>query len=427
MIFKEDKHTELKEIINKTFLKTVSAFANFDGGSIYFGIKDNGDVVGLDDITDTRLSIENKINDTIKPLPTYELIEHNIDNKNIIELKVDSGKNTPYRYNEKSYKRSDTSTMQVDDFMLKSLLLKGMNLRFEQLPYTESELEFTLLEKILKEKIEIESLSKDVLKSLGLYKNDSFNNAAALLADKNDIGASGIDMVRFGETESIFLDRVTEDRVSLLTQYNSALDFFDKWYSPYDEVVGFFREKRIQIPREAYREAIANLLCHRLYLINAKAKISCYEDRIEITSVGGLPEGIEKEEYIQGKVSILRNEIIAEVFHRLEIIEKFATGIKRIKREYSEVNENPKFEVTKNTITVILPCIKYNDDLLNNDEKNIEKVILDILSQNGAMSSKEIEDILSIKGRTLRYTLRKMLDDGQIKKIGNARSTKYTL
>ncbi len=145
MKFKEDKHTELKETVNNTFLKTVSAFANFESGSVYFGIRDNGEIVGVNNLNDTRLTLENKINDSIKPVPDYEINEIKIKGKIIIELKVYAGKNTPYRYNEKSYKRSDTSTVVADDFTLKNLLLKGMNLRFEQLPYTESKLEFTVL------------------------------------------------------------------------------------------------------------------------------------------------------------------------------------------------------------------------------------------------------------------------------------------
>ncbi len=428
MKFKEDKYIELKEIINNTFLKTVSAFANFETGSIYFGVRDDGKVIGIENVSDAKLSIENKINDTLKPVPNYEIIKHTINGKNVIELKVYAGKDTPYRYKEKSYRRGNTSTVVVDDFMLKKLLLKGMNLRFEQLPYTDTNLEFTVLEKMLKEVIGIEKLSKDVLKSLGLYKNDSFNNAAALLADNNDIGACGIDIVRFGETESIFLDRVTEDRVSLLTQYKVALDFFDKWYSPYEEVVGFYREKRIHLPREAYREAVSNLLCHRQFMINAKAKIACYEDRIEIVSVGGLPEGITEEEYLNGLVSNLRNETVADVFHRLDIIEKFATGIKRIKNEYKKYAQKPIFEIRSASITVILPCIVYDKKKVNRKKiSQTESLILNILKENGVMTRNEIEKELKLKKRSSRYILKKLINENIVIKLGSGKNTKYSL
>ncbi len=73
MNFKEDRCTELKETISNTFLKSVSAFANFITGSIYFGVKDNGDVLGIENIQKARMAIENKINDSIKPIPKYEM------------------------------------------------------------------------------------------------------------------------------------------------------------------------------------------------------------------------------------------------------------------------------------------------------------------------------------------------------------------
>ncbi len=430
MIFREDKHTELKETISKTFLKTISAFSNLDGGSIYFGVNDEGIIVGLQNIDEERMRIENLINDSIKPLPDYEMIVHKNSSKYFIELKVFTGDNPPYRYNEKTYIRKDTSTVIADDFTLKKLLLKGMNLRYEQVNYNNDNLEFSLLEKMLKEKIGIEKLSKDVLRSMGLYRNNSFNNAAALLADKNDISSSGIDIVRFGDTESIFLDRVREEKVSLLKQYNVALDFFDKWYAPYEEVVGFYRETRIHIPREAYREAIANLLCHRQFMVNAKAKIACYKDKIEIISPGGLPSGIEEEDYLKGKVSVLRNEIVAEVFHRLDIIEKFATGVKRIKREYESFEEKPLFEVSSSTIMVTLPCVSYDKNLIIDVEnKKLDMIIIDALSNNKVLSRKEINEIipLSVSERTLRYTLKNMLEKNQIKKIGAGPSTRYRL
>lgn len=177
------------------------------------------------------------------------------------------------------------------------------NLRYEELPYTK-ELQFSELDRFLKEKIKIDDFTLDVLKTLGLYSDGNYNNGAALLADKNIFTAAcGVDMVRFGDSENIFLDRKTFKGVSLLLQYENALSFFDKWYAPYEEVVGFYRQKRIHIPREAFREAIANALCHRDFSINALIRVAAYKDRIEITSPGSLPSGISREEFLEGKFS----------------------------------------------------------------------------------------------------------------------------
>ena len=86
-----------------------------------------------------------------------------------------------------------------------------------------------------------------------------------------------------------------------------------------------------------------------------------FDDRIEITSVGGLSTGINKDSFLDGQVSVLRNYILANVFHRLDLIEKFGTGIIRIKESYSNAKNNPQFLILDDAIKVILPIIK--DDI----------------------------------------------------------------
>lgn len=108
----ESRTMEFKEMITNTFLKTVSAFSNYDGGVILFGIDDNGHVKGLPDVKQSCLDIENKINDSISPQPNYALEIQN--NGQIIKLTVKSGVQKPYLYKSKAYKRNDTATIEVD-------------------------------------------------------------------------------------------------------------------------------------------------------------------------------------------------------------------------------------------------------------------------------------------------------------------------
>ncbi len=300
-------------------------------------------------------------------------------------------------------------------------------LSFEDLPSDNQNLTFNLLESELKNKIGIEQFNKDILRSLGLYKNNEYNNAAAILSDKNSIVGSRIDIVRFGENESILLDRITEKGKSLLWQYKKAIEFFEKWYPDYEVVTGFYRESRIQIPKESYREAVANLCVHRRFDMKAATRIAGYEDRIELTSPGGLPEGLSEKEYLNGRLSVLRNERVAEIFHRLGIIEKFATGIKKIKREYANYKEDPHFSVNENSITVILPKIIYDEN--TNKDKNIslDETVLRLLRGNKSMSRVELEEKTGIKGRTLRNILKELMDKKLVKRIGAGPSTKYTL
>ena len=110
---RENRTLEFKEDLTNTFLKTVSAFSNYDGGIILFGVNDCGIPVGLGNPKQTCLDIENKINDSIHPQPDYSL---KIDGQNkTVELKVNAGKSKPYTYKSKAYKRNDTATIEVED------------------------------------------------------------------------------------------------------------------------------------------------------------------------------------------------------------------------------------------------------------------------------------------------------------------------
>lgn len=127
---KETKVLEYKESITNTFLKTVSAYANYDGGEIIFGITDDGKKIGIHNPKDACLDIENKINDSITPQPEYTLEVHEAEK--IITLSVKSGIHKPYLYKSKAYKRNDTATIEVDAFELTRLILAGKNMNYEE-------------------------------------------------------------------------------------------------------------------------------------------------------------------------------------------------------------------------------------------------------------------------------------------------------
>ena len=144
---KENKKLEFKADITNTFLKTVSAFSNYDGGQIIFGVTDDGDIIGFADPVQACLDIENKINDSIRPQPQYELSIQN-DDKTVI-LTVVSGNSKPYTYKSKAYRRNDTATIEVDEIELTRLILEGKNMNFEELPSKRQNLTFKTLEKIV--------------------------------------------------------------------------------------------------------------------------------------------------------------------------------------------------------------------------------------------------------------------------------------
>ena len=413
-MLKENKNLEYKEIVSKTYLKTVSAFANYNDGEIIFGITDDYKVVGIENPKDVCLNIENQINDSIKPRPEYSLI---INEDNTISLFVKKGKSTPYRYNGKAYKRSDSSTIEVDEIEENRLVLSGMNISFEEMYIGEENLEFSYLSKHLIIEMELNSFNLDTLKSLNLYNSKyGFNNAARILADKNDF--PGLDIAVFGNSINIFRKRVTLAGESILKQYYDALDIFKSEYIV-EKIENGFRQKIELVPFDAFREAVANALVHRTWDIKANTKIEMHPDKIIISSPGGLVANMSKEDYINGNYSYLRNPIIANVFRRLNIIEAFATGIKRINDSYSNIIVKPKYDVTSSAISVTLPIINHVNLSYN------EKKVYDIMKSNCLYSRVEIEEASGIVKDTLIRVLNSLVEKGIVDKKGKARSTLY--
>ena len=413
---RENKRLEYKENMESgTFLKTISAYANYGGGKIIFGIADDGTVKGISKPEEACLNLENKINDSIKPVPEYSI---EIGEDSTIILSVCEGPYKPYLYKGKAYKRYDSATIEVDRLEYGRLILEGQNQSYEELPSSMQELTFDRLEEELKESLGITSLNEDILKTLELYSEKrGFNNAAALLADRNQF--PGIDMIRFGSSIDEIMDRATFEHMSVLAQLSSCIEMFQTYYQ-YEKIEGVERKQIDKIPEKAFREAIANALVHRAWDVRASIKISMFEVRIEISSPGGLPAGIGREEYLNGQISVLRNPILGNVFFRLKYIEKFGTGIMRINRSYSNALEKPSYQIFENSIQVVLPVIASDEKLSEKDKK-----ILDIIRDKGTVSRSEIEKLAGTgKDSTIR-SLNLLLKKHIIEKTGAGRGVKY--
>lgn len=167
---KETRSFEVKERVTSTFLKTVSAYANFGDGIIRFGITDDGKFVGIEDAGNAYLDIENRINDSISPVPDYRISVD--DDTNVITLEVKEGIYKPYYYKSKAYKRNDTATIEVDRLELNRLILEGEDRSYDELASDVKDLEFTILEGKMKEQLGISAISTDILRTIGVLGAD---------------------------------------------------------------------------------------------------------------------------------------------------------------------------------------------------------------------------------------------------------------
>lgn len=412
---RETTTLEFKQQLSKSYLKTVSAYANYGTGKIIFGIADDGTPVGLTDPQGTCLRVEHAINDSIDPVPRFELsIE---EDTRTVTLTVHEGPDKPYLFSGRAYRRADTSTVEVSRLEYGRLVLAGEHVSFDALVAKEQDLAFGHLEKELASKLGVKPLDKNSLISLELMApSGEYCNAAALLADSNQF--PGVDVARFGESTNIIHSRHAFERTSVLEQMQRTLEVFDTYYA-YEEIVGFERITKTLVPREAFREAIANALVHRCWDVRANIKVGMFADRIEITSPGGLPAGITEELYLAGGPSVARNPILANVFFRLGHIERFGTGIPRILNEYAHETVSPSFALRDSSITVTLPVT-----VLENVTPD-ERAILDVLAKGSALTRSQIAEKTQLSKSKAIRTLNALIDKKLITKIGEGRSVRY--
>jgi ATP-dependent DNA helicase RecG len=431
----ENKYIEFKSLYTKSLLKTVSAYANYHDGIILVGINDQKEIVGIENLDDTRLQIENAINDAIDPRPYYEIEVKQYEQKNVLLIQIFKGDNTPYLYEKKAYKRLDTASVPVDRRALEELILYGKNMTYEMIKAPVQELTFSVLKSKLKERLSLENLSDDLLITLELKSKKEYNLAAALLSDHNPIKNANLQLIAYeGSSVSNIKDRQPLLNVSLLKQFDLGIDFFKKHINQSEIIRDAYRELVAEVPLVAYREALANLIVHRDYSRAVDARVEIFNDRIEIMSPGGLPIGISESEYLSGRISVLRNRIVGDIFYRLQIVEKLATGIRRIKEYYQPYPEEPEFYIEENSITVVLPKINQNKERVASDKNNLpaelsenEIRILSLLAENESMTRQQIEEALNLKKTQTNELIKGLKRSRKLIQVGSGRSTAYKL
>lgn len=415
----ESRQLEFKREVSRSFLKTASAYANYGTGKIIFGIDDDGSAVGVADPAKVRLAVENALNDSIDPVPRFSLETERRDGAVTVALTVYEGPDKPYLYRGKAYRRSDTADVEVGRAELGRLVLSGNRLAFEELPSRRQDLSFGALARELSEKAGV-SLDENVLKTLGLYsEGGGYNNAAAALADENAL--AGVDIVRFGEDDSVMLDRERLVGVSALEQLAGALSMYRKYYR-YEKIEGALRTERALVPEEAFRESVANAIVHRDWSAPSNVQVAMRPGSITVSSPGGLPDRITVGEYLGGHVSVLRNPVLANVFFRLGHIEAFGTGVDRIRDCYQGLASRPSFSVSENLITVVLPVCGEPEALSDDEER-----ALGFFDGGKALSRVQLEGAARMSKAKAGRVLASLVGKGRLVKVGSGRATRYAL
>jgi len=184
-------------------------------------------------------------------------------------------------------------------------------------------------------------------------------------------------------------------------------------------------------PEAAIRETLLNLLAHRDYSFSASTLIRVYTDRIEFVSIGGLLAGVSLEDVMLG-LSICRNEKLANIFYRLELIESYGTGMRKIMGAYKDSGKTPQIETTENAFKIVLPnlnaVMEQDEDLIKPaSHMSKEEQILLLAKENGFIARNDVEALLHMSQSTSNRLLKRMVKEGQLRQDGSGRMTKYIL
>ena len=443
----------------KSWLKSVSAFANGIGGSLYFGVDDKGNAVGLDDANKTSSDISRFIKERIMPLPDFNLSAHRLDNgKDILILHIMRGNNTPYYYvadgTTTAFVRIGNESVMASPQQLNELVMRGKNLTFDTLPteYKITDLTFTALNAAFKRIKKLVLTEKDYI-SMGLCKPDGMvTNAGLVFSDECPLLQSRVFCTHWdGLDKSGGVDDAIDDKEfegDLISQLLKSHDFVKmnskvRWKKMSDH-----RVNKPDYADRAVFEALANALMHRDYgIVGSEVHVDMFADRLEISSPGGMPDGtIIQEQDIEKVLSTRRNPIIAEIFHRLDFIERRGSGIKKIRDATAELYNytddfKPTFISTRTAFIVALKNMNY--DMHVNDAENEEKCIdfdqtvnitinakinatakeiLDLIKRDGNVTQEQLAEITSKHRVTIANNIKLLCEAGLIERVGSKKT-----
>ncbi len=431
MLLQESEIVELKEIYVDDIRKEIIAFANTNGGTVYVGVRDNGEVIGVDDIDAVALQISNSCRDAVKPDITmflgYETVE--AASKKILAVHVQRGTSRPYYLGTKGLKpsgvfvRQGTSSAPASDEAIRRMIKETDGDRFEEMRSLNQELTFDEVGRLFKMK-EI-PFGTAQMKTLGLiHAENIYTNLALLLSDQcpHMIKAATFR----GTNQDDFQDR-REFTGSLLKQLNDAYSYLDMRNQTKATFQGLYRMDAKDYSDKAIREALLNAIEHRDYSFCAPTLIRVFSNRMEFVSYGGLAGGVQMEDILNG-LSVCRNQKLANVFYRLHLVEAYGTGLPKIRSAYAGKNGQPEFSAGPASFKVVLP------NMNGLETADVEPTVYDAdaekalryIEECGEVTRSDVEKHLELSTSCAIRLMKKLKDSGLIIAIGRGKNVRYT-
>lgn len=435
----------LEEKKPKSWLKSVSAFANGLGGSLFFGIGDDGNVRGLDDVQHVCEVISSRIRDYMDPLPEVEMIPHAIDGLHCLQLKVNTGHYTPYYYvgdgQRIAFVRVGDESIPATAEQMVRLVLKGTNKTFDFLPtdYKAKDYAFTILANAFKARINQE-WDKKYLLSLGLVTNIGYlTNAGALFADDCPLGQSRLYCTRWDGKSKGDATNDVEFSGNVLMLLREAMNFVKSNTKRGWEKLPDGRKNKPEYAERAVLEAMVNHFIHRDYTVmGGEVHLDIYDDRLIITSPGGMYNGLLIQDLDLSDVSSeRRNPILANVMAQLDYMEKRGSGLTRICNETqalvgSEEKLRPIFKSTPTQFQTIIfasvdtcdvgdmseTCRKYVGDMSDVKLTERQNNVINLVMASPNISGRRMAETLSVSQRTIERDIALLKKMGILKHEG---------
>ncbi len=442
MTFVETSTVELKRVFTPSLKKEIVAFANSEGGTIYIGVEDDGNVIGVEDAQRIADSVNTMIHEAIAPDLSLFAEAHveRFEDVDLVVVSVHRGPDRPYCIAGKGlrpegvYVRLGTSAQPVSFRDIRRMLREMSGDTFENTRSLEQGLSFSQAEKVFNRRgIDLGEAQKI---TCGLVEPDGFfSNLGLLLSDQCP---SMIKLARFaGKDKSVFQTR-REFEGSLLVQTESALEMLDLLNNIHAEVGA--RPERYEMsdyPAEALREVVLNAIAHRDYAIASYVNINIFDDRCEVLSPGSLPSGATWEGALAG-VSVTRNTQLAALLYRLKWIEAYGTGISKVYESYRDSGFEPIFEFLDGAVKVVLPnrnamrelpsadkaprALQLEPEMVCSDDR---QKVLEALSSNEFMGKQVVAQRCGFTPSKAARLLKELAANGDVESIGRTKGRAY--
>lgn len=471
----ESKNIEFKETLpdkSEKYMKTIIAFANTQGGQLIVGVNDvTREVTGvdMDSVFKIMDRITNAVSDSCIPQIVPDITFQTIEGKTIIVVYVAPGANRPYYMKSRgkeggTYIRVAGTSRQADADKIKELELEGARISWDELICVGYEVKENAIKKLCRDMNryrnemqqrkgnaeKLQQVTRAQLLNWNVIKKteDGYlaSNAFALLTGKHFYYSRTQCAVFAGTDRGEFIDKKEYDG-PLYGQIEEAYAFVLRNIRRSAKVEGLIRREGHELPPDAIREMIINAHCHRNFLDNSCVQVALYDDRLEVTSPGGLCYGLTLEEAISGR-SKQRNRIVAEVFNQMGLIEAWGTGLRNIRKAAKEYSlPEPQFIEMTGTFRVnlfrSLSPMEDRQKIGKTSVKNLksigetsvkarksigvelnatQKSIIDLLSENVQMSGTELAERIGISKRNIETNIKKLKEKGILVRHGSARA-----